>query len=523
MDEQDERTKTALFRYGVIAPLVCRRGDSEQMRQLKVQILSMQFAFPDGSLRSVPDRTLRHWLSRYKKQGFEGLLDVRRSDRGKSRAIPEAVLKRAEELRREQPSRSISKLTSILEKEGYQGKAVAERTLGRQLVKVGATKERLKKGAGSYRRWEQLYANDLWQGDVSHGVWLRDPLNSAKAKKTKLIVFIDDATRVCTHAEFYFDEQLPNLIDCFGKALLKRGRPCRMLFDNGSIYRSTSMATMAAELGIEVSFCRPRAPQGKGKVERFIRTVQEGFFKEASCAGVERLDELNALFQSWLKKEYHDKQHSELEGLTPFQRWEKDIQRLSLVTVDELRRAALLRARRRVQPNTATISVDGREYQASTDLAGQEVEVRWNPGFQQSVEIWLCGDFVEIAQEFKIKNWVEPRIREEEGEELSPGTPLASSKTYFQKLMMGEPEQGLVSFKQDEILSEPEFARQVALAIGRELEPAERTAVSKFFRKFAPMYRESVAATLSRSVSVKGSDLHMRYYLEQLEQSLRRR
>lgn len=389
------------------------------------------------------------------------------------------------------------------------------------MVNLGATKERLKKGAGSYQRWEQLYANDLWQGDVSHGVWLRDPANPAKAKKTKLIVFIDDATRICTHAEFYFDEQLPSLLDCFGKALLKRGRPCRMLFDNGSIYRSTGLATMSAELGIEISFCRPRAPQGKGKVERFIRTAQEGFFKEASCAGVEGLEELNVMFQRWLKSEYHGKVHSELSGLTPLSRWEQDRKRISLVTIDELRQALMLRARRRVHVNTALVSVDNREYQCSVDLAGQEVEVRWNPNFTGTVDIWVCGEFVETALEFQIKNHVVPRTVIE-SEEPPAGTPRSSSKIYFQNLVSAESEQGVAVFKADELLSQTEFATLFS-SICRVPEESEGRALSKFFRGHTPMYKSVVEAALTRSVLVKGQDLHLRYYLEQLEQALRRR
>jgi hypothetical protein len=98
MDTEEYRTKLALFRYGVIAPLVCRKGNEERMRELREQVLSMQFEHPDGGRRQIPERTVRHRLSRYRKQGFEGLFDDRRSDRGASRVIPPAVLARVEAL-----------------------------------------------------------------------------------------------------------------------------------------------------------------------------------------------------------------------------------------------------------------------------------------------------------------------------------------------------------------------------------------------------------------------------------------
>lgn len=521
MDKQEERMKTALFRYGVIAPLICRKGNAEQMGDLKQQILSTEVKYPNGEVRVVPDRTFRHWLSRYRKHGFDGLFDNKRSDRNECRKIPVEVLQRAEALRREQPSRSINKLISILENEGVDTEGLAERTLARQLARLGATKERLKKGAGSHQRWEQDFANDLWQGDTSHGVWLRDPQNPKKAKKTKLIVFIDDASRVCPHAEFYFDEQLPSLVDCFGKALLKRGKPCRMLFDNAWIYHSTTLASMSAELGIEISFCRPRAPQGKGKVERFIRTVQESFFNEAARANVEDLIELNKLFQGWLAKEYHNRKHSEL-GTTPLERWKTDIQRISLVTQEELRRALLLRAKRMVQPNTSTVSIEGRDYQLSTHFAGQEVEVRWNPEFIDTVEVWQFGERVEVASLFKIKNYVEKR-EEPVREEITTGEALVSSQLYLQSMSSGAAEPDLKKLRASRLLGFSELQLLMQDCTKSDLDLAGLQKLRQLYERYAPMYQEDVTTILNRAVSVKGAEMPLRFYLEQLEAALLRR
>jgi len=261
MYETDARLKVALFRYAVIAPLVCRKLEVDEAKLLKQKVLEQLFEHPTQGLRSVPDRTLRHWMAKYRKHGFQGLFDDFRSDKGKDKILSASVIERAKQLREEEPGRSVPTLIRILQNE-FPEKTVKERTLGRRLNKEGVAKN-FKKGAGTYQRWEQLYANDLWHGDTSHGVYLRDPDDPNRAKKTKLIVFIDDASRICTHGEYYFDEQLPKLVDCFGKALLSRGRPAQMLFDNAWIYHSTTIATMCAELGIEISFCRPRAPQGK--------------------------------------------------------------------------------------------------------------------------------------------------------------------------------------------------------------------------------------------------------------------
>jgi putative transposase len=516
MYEADARLKVALFRYAVIAPLVCRKLEIEETKLLKQKILGQRFEHPTQGLRSVPDRTMRHWLSKYRKHGFQGLFDDFRSDKGKDKKLSEQVIERAKQLREEEPGRSVPTLLKILKHE-FPEKRVAERTLGRRLAKEGKAKN-FKKGAGTYQRWEQLYANDLWHGDTSHGVYLRDPDDPNRAKKTKLIVFIDDASRICTHGEYYFDEQLPKLVDCFGKALLSRGRPAQMLFDNAWIYHSTTMATMCAELGIEISFCRPRAPQGKGKVERFIQTIQNSFETEANRAGLETLEELNTRFRGWLN-EYHRRVHSELT-VTPLNRWKQDLKRVSAVSESELKRALMLRAKRKVHINTATIQLEGRDYQASADLAGKEVEVRWNPNHADSAEIWLFGEFIEIAPLFQIKTHASRRLNSGP-EQLSAGIPLQSAKNVVGGWNIDCDREGVVLA--DDLLSLTETTNMLTTSLGRELEGAELAAINTFFSRVAPVRRQAIARALECAVSSKGVEMHVRFYIEQMDLALRRR
>src|SRR6185295_6113649 len=228
-----ESEKAAMFRFGVIAPLICRKFENDREKAaVRKEILSQEIRYPDGVMRKVPERTLRSWMERYRKFGLDGLYDGLRKDRkskGRFLATNEEILKRAEELRRELPERSAKTIVQLMTMEGLPGAAIDIRTLQRHLKRRGATRSQIKKSGQLHQRWEQLYANDLWHGDTAHTVWLPDPTNPNKMKRTKLIVFVDDATRVCTHAEFYFDEKLPSLIDTFSKALLKRGKPRRLL------------------------------------------------------------------------------------------------------------------------------------------------------------------------------------------------------------------------------------------------------------------------------------------------------
>ena len=52
------------------------------------------------------------------------------------------------------------------------------------------------------------HAGDLWQADTMFGPYLK---NNGKMVQTKLIAFIDDASRLICHAQFFPSENTLNL------------------------------------------------------------------------------------------------------------------------------------------------------------------------------------------------------------------------------------------------------------------------------------------------------------------------
>src|SRR5262249_12573248 len=72
------------------------------------------------------------------------------------------------------------------------------------------------------------------------------------------------------------------------------------------------------------STLHPGKPKGRGKIERFFRTVRGQFLAElteARAARVQDLAELNRLFTAWTETVYHAREHSET-GQAPLARWE---------------------------------------------------------------------------------------------------------------------------------------------------------------------------------------------------------
>jgi putative transposase len=517
---KDEPARWAQFRFSVIAPLVCRTLNEEQRKSLKQEILNHSYITPDGHEKYIPRRTLNEWLAKYSKNGFTGLFRSGRNRNNVCNAIAGELLDKAEELRRQDRARSVRVILSLLQAEGFDVSKVSKTTLNWQLNKRGISRITTAPVKGTFQRWEQKHANALWQADTSAGIWLPDPFNPKQAKRTRLISFIDDASRICTHAEFYFNEQLPNLVDCFRKALLKRGKPQRLLCDNAFIYHSNTITQMCAHLGIEPSFCRAYSPESKGKVERKYGTFKSFFFKEAGHAGLTTLEELNKFFWAWLTKEYHHVKHGTL-GMTPDERWRQDEQLIRRVAPEDIRQALVLRAERTVNVRTAIIRLDNKEYQAGIDLAGTKVEVRWDVGNDQQIEVWQNGKLIQTASLFKIGTNIDFSRKPERIDE-PPGLTYASSKRYRQSLVAQYEGEKPVA---DDYLSFPEFSALIAklLEPERVLESEEITSLEKFFFEYSPLPARKTETLLAQAVSAKGTKLHVRFYLQHVLSSIIRR
>ncbi|HTW65844.1 MAG TPA: hypothetical protein VME17_14560 [Bryobacteraceae bacterium] len=85
MDAKAE--KIALFRYGLIAPLVLEALPRGELTRRAEEIAARQYEIPGSQRTSISVDTLLDWALRYRNGGFEALAPQPRLDRGKSRTI----------------------------------------------------------------------------------------------------------------------------------------------------------------------------------------------------------------------------------------------------------------------------------------------------------------------------------------------------------------------------------------------------------------------------------------------------
>lgn len=374
---EDHRQAVALFRYGVIADLIHRApGSAGITAQLRAKA-EQCYTIPGSRRTRVAAETLRDWLKRYRRGGFEALVPRPRADRGQPRRLPDTVAEVLIATKESAPQLSVRR---VIERARAGGQIPAElalpgSTVHRLLSREGLMVKRSDAPTGADRRRFAFHdAGELWMSDVMHGPRVGD---GQRRRKTYLIAFIDDATRVIPYAAFAWAENTGAFLPVFKQALIRRGVPQRLYVDNGANYRSRHLALVCARLGVALIHARPYQPQGKGKIERWFRTLRAALLTQLTAADCASLAALNRRLWAFVEGEYHHTPHRGLDGQTPLEQWARvgDQVRFADTALDAL---FLFEVKRRVI-NDRTVSLNGHIYEVDAVLVGQTVTLRYDP------------------------------------------------------------------------------------------------------------------------------------------------
>lgn len=380
--------KIALFRYGLIAPLVIEALPRGELSRRAREIVSRQYDIPYSGRTSLCLDTLLHWAVRYRHGGFEALAPQPRQDRGQSRVVTPQLADLIERLKRENPHRTgATLLRELALSSGQNGPEVSASTLYRFLKQRGLTERQLLAPA-AHKKFEAQYSNQIWQSDMLFGPYVQRP--GGGKMQVFLHAILDDASRLIPHAQFYPNQGLDAALDCLRQAVAARGVPVRLYLDNAKIYRSQQLARIAASIGILIVHTPPYQPEGRGKIERFFRRVREQFLANLAPKLLLSLQDLNARFWAWIDNSYHCSEHTAL-GTTPLLRWQRDIEQIRLLSpTTDLRSLFFYRLDRLVRKD-CTFLLQNRFHEAPPHLAGQTIEVRFDPLDTSQVEIYFQG------------------------------------------------------------------------------------------------------------------------------------
>jgi len=421
MDE-DKKSQVATFRFGVIHDLIggVELEPGEQERLLKEKC-ERKWIIPFSDKTRITRSTILRWVKLYKDCGgkLEALANHDRCDQGISRAIDEETGLALIGLREELPKATIARLIREMNKRrlASPGLLLTSPTVYR-FLKSRSLMKAAQAIPEDRRRFEAELPNDLWQSDCMHGPSVE---HEGKKRKTYLLAFIDDHSRLVPHACFYLSESLESYLKALEEALLTRGLPRKIYTDNGSAFRSHHLDHVTASLGIALLHARPYKPQGKGKIERFFRTLRADFL--SGFRGNTLLD-LNQALWIWLNEVYHLRKHSST-GETPFARFTSKMQCLREAPRN-LRDYFRKTARRRVAKDR-TISLGGRIFEAPVALIGKQVSLLYHEGEEDRIEVLFNGQSHGLLTALDIH--VNCRVKRDKNNNIQIQT-SGQSKTY---------------------------------------------------------------------------------------------
>ena len=423
--DKEGREKVALFRFGVISSLVARKDMSPGEREEIIRgLVSRSWEIPGTPRTSLSRSTVLHWLTLYERSGaqVEALQPRQRSDRGTTRALDAETEASLVRLKKELPAASLPALLKVARQRQLlsAGTSISLPTLYRIFQRHGVDRDvRL---PTDRRKFETELVNDLWQSDCMHGPQV---LQEDRLRKSYLFAILDDHSRLIPHAQFYLAENLDSFRDCLLAALEKRGLPRRLYVDNGSAFRSHQLRYGCARLGVALLHTTPYTPEGKGKIERFFRTVRQRFLPELPQAP--SLKELNEKLFAWIDSDYHARLHSST-GQTPLERYLAHLSLLRSAPRD-LRDYFRSVVRRKVDKDR-TVSLRGKMYEAPLGLIGKVVTLLFDERDPSRIEV-LCE---ESSQGFltPLDTAINSRVRRSARQmpELLPDAPSATTPPY---------------------------------------------------------------------------------------------
>lgn len=344
-------------------------------------VAKMTFTDEQGTPCQFTWRTIQTWYYRYKNHGVTAMESSARTDKGRARKVtPEEVLEAINaalpHFHTQGASAKGAKTptkTAIyrfcIEKGLLHPGSIARTTFCRMVNKY----EMLKADSSDNKRrlaFSMQYANQLWQADTMFG----PSVGGSGGKTAKLIAFIDDASRVLCHGEFFLEENVDSMVCAIRSAFYKRGLPEQLLVDNGSIYCCQEITLICARVGCILRHTAVRDAAAKGKIERFFRRVRDQFLIRK--LDLSSLGELNRQFNHWVESDYNATVHSTL-GMKPIDRFGVDLSRIRFLSpsedTDELFYAQALRSVKKDN----TFSFGGKRYETPIDMRGKKITLRY--------------------------------------------------------------------------------------------------------------------------------------------------
>jgi len=382
----------ALFRFRIVSAVDALQTLGHGKTAAVRRVASTAHAQPDGPPRQVSESTIWRWLRAYRDGGLAGLEPADRPLLIGSRVLSEAFEDYLLSESTRDHDASIPELIRRARAKGvlHPNERVDRVTVWRAANRLGIDTTPRKTSPDDTRRWSYPERMQLVMLDFKHF-----RAGAAELKRCAIYI-IDDATRRILGARVTTSENAVTVLHILAGALRRYGRFDRVYCDKGPGFRSNDVAAALADLEIPLLIGREGYPEGRGKLERFNRSVKARLLRGLRHRDVDPdCSALTLRCRHDAFEIYNHTPHAGIDDDTPDERWNASARDLRPVAENELVEAFTVREKRRVS-NDHIIQFFGDDWEVPRGHSGEESDVHRRLLEDDALYIAHLGELVRI-------------------------------------------------------------------------------------------------------------------------------
>ena len=372
MTDQTNYSRTALFRFAVISQVLAGIHSGEGLAQTIRAVATREQLFFDGTPQRVSRRSIYRWVAAYRARGIAGLEPKPRSNSQRPDSLPRNFVDFLSSEKQSDPAASIPEVirraieVGILECDHHVDRTTVYRTakrLGLPFARGGRSKER------DTRRFAFPHRMDMVLCDGKH-------FRAGERRQKRVVLFyLDDATRLVLHAVVGTSETARLFQLGLYQCICKHGYMSAIYLDRGPGFVAEDTFSVLAKLRIPLIHGEAGYKEGRGKVERFNRTVTADVLRgldgradvDPACGALE------LRLVHYAEQIYAQQPHESLGGDSPQQRFSSDPRPLRWPENHQSLRAMFEICINRRVSNDHVVSIDAIDYEMPRGYRGQNV------------------------------------------------------------------------------------------------------------------------------------------------------
>ena len=319
----------------------------------------------------IARKTGYKWLNRWKSEGKAGLEDRSRRPSNSPLQTSSSIEDEVVRLRKSHPRWGGRKLRKRLEGLGHKDVPSASsitRILHRHdLICSLESQKRV-----AWKSFERDLPNDLWQIDF------KGDFEMSCGSRCFPLTILDDHSRYSLGIIACANQRRATVKDHFRSVFQNYGIPRAIYVDNGNPWGNSNGRTRHSQLSawlmrqdIKVIHGQPHHPQGRGKIERFHRTLKLEVLQDRRLSD---LVDAQSAFDPWRSIYNHERPHESLDLAVPASRYQ--ISDRSFVEVTKAFEYNDDFKVRKLDKETRTFHFKNKRYRFSEAFVGQRIGLR---------------------------------------------------------------------------------------------------------------------------------------------------